>query len=71
MVTPRVCHEGAGVRKVLLYIEPLVWCVWGVVVTPRACHAGAVVCKVLLYIEPVVWGCGGYATCLSRRSRGL
>ena len=46
MVTPRACHEGAGVREVLLYVEPFGWCVWGVVATPRACHARAVFCMV-------------------------
>ena len=68
VITPRACRAGAVFCMVLLYIEPVVWCV---VVTPRACHLGAGFCKVLLYIEPVVWGCSGYATCLSRRSRGM
>ena len=59
MVTPHACHVGAGACKVLLYKEPVVWCVLGVVVTPRACHAGAGVCEVLLYIVLVVGGGGG------------
>ena len=25
VVTPRACHAGAGVFKVLLYIQPVVW----------------------------------------------
>ena len=67
-VTPRDCHAGAGVCKVLLYMEPVAWgcsdyatclsrrsrVLYGVIIH-RACGVG----------------CSGYATCLSRQSRVL